>query len=391
MHYQLVARLLPSLATRPEYEFNIFNVMHHGTHEKQISNVFGWLLDANGTHKLRGTFQRIFVDEVNDGRRDGEPPIPNDKYSVEQEVDTSDSDKKDIADLVLIGDETRTVLVVENYYISSGHGHGYEGYRSYGDRVGKRGVVVMLCEVADRDQLTCGWENAAVVTYANLLEKLFSHIESDAHYGRNYPDQYTFFRHIHKRFAKGRRMGDHELISFVDVMCASGESERFGVVPIELAKSDFGETLKEQAMARFDESRGLLQRVKERLKNYGQQVLKGQVNAALGSGFVTKVSANYAGIYQWTVNFTVAGEENESPLGFQLKFGPSAWHANEKDKYWKKTVPAHVADYTSLFLTSSRTKEVRQSAVTLLEVLDGLSTDDCRLRDEIVQLIEGNN
>ncbi len=50
MHDQVVTRLLPILAERPEYEFNIFNVMHHGTHEKQISNVFAWLLDANGTH-----------------------------------------------------------------------------------------------------------------------------------------------------------------------------------------------------------------------------------------------------------------------------------------------------------------------------------------------------
>ena len=47
MHDQLVTRLLPILAKRSEGEFNIFNVMHHGTHEKQISNAFAWLLDAN--------------------------------------------------------------------------------------------------------------------------------------------------------------------------------------------------------------------------------------------------------------------------------------------------------------------------------------------------------
>ena len=391
MHDQLVTRLLPILAKRSEDEFNIFNVMHHGTHEKQISNVFAWLLDTNGTHKLGDAFQKIFLGEVNDGRRHGEPSIPDDEYSVEREVNTSDSAKEDIADLVLLGNETRTVLVVENYYISSGHGHSYEGYRSYGDRVGKRGVVVMLCEMADRDQLTCGWGNAAVVTYANLLEKLFNRIESDDHYRRSYPDQYTFFRHIHSRFAKGRRMGDDDLIKFVGVMCASGEAERFGRVPIEAAKGDLGEKLKEQAMARFDESRSLLQRVKERLKNFGQEVLKGQVNAALGSGYVTGVSANYAGSYQWTVNFRVAGAEGESEPGFQLKFGPSAWYANEKDKNFKRTVSASAADYSCLFLTRSRTKEVCQSAVTLLEVLDGLRTDDFRLRDEIVRLIKKSN
>ncbi len=90
MHDQLVTRLLPILAKRSEDEFNIFNVMHHGTHEKQISNVFAWLLDTNGTHKLGDAFQRIFLGEVNDGRRDGEPSIPDDEYSVEREVNTSD-------------------------------------------------------------------------------------------------------------------------------------------------------------------------------------------------------------------------------------------------------------------------------------------------------------
>jgi hypothetical protein len=388
MHDQLVTRLLPILAKRSEDAFNIFNVMHHGTHEKQISNVFAWLLDANGTHKLGDAFQRIFVDEVNDGRRDGEPSIPYDEYSVEQEQNTSDSDKADIADLVLTGD--KTVLVVENYWISSGHRHSYDGYLRYGDRDGKRGVVVMLCETEYCDELKDGWQKAAVVTYADLVEKLFNRIESDDHYRRSYPDQYTFFCHLHKRFAKGRRMGDDDLIKFVDVMCASGEARRFGFVPTEAAKDDFGQRLKEQAMERFGESRGLLQRVKERLKNYAQ-VLKGQVNEALGSGYVTGVKANYVGIYQWTVGFTVAGEQDELEPGFQLKFGPSAWHANENDKAWKRTVSASAADYSCLFLTRLRTKEVRQSAVTLQEVLDGLSNDDFRLRDEIARLIRESN
>ena len=185
-------------------------------------------------------------------------------------------------------------------------------------------------------------------------------------------------------------MGDDDLIKFVGAMCASGEARRFSFVPTEVAKSNFGEMLKEQAMERFGESRDLLQRVKGRLKNYAQ-VLKGQVNEALGSEDVTGIKADYAGIYQWSVGFTVAGEEGESEPGFQLKFGPSAWYANEKDKSWKRTVSASAADYSCLFLTRLKTKEVRQSAVTLLEVLDGLSSDDFRLRDEIVRLIRESN
>ena len=58
-----------------------------------------------------------------------------------------------------------------------------------------------------------------------------------------------------------------------------------------------------------------------------------------------------SGIYQWTVGFTVAGEQDELEPDFQLKFGPSAWYANEKDKAWKRTVSASAADYSCLFLT----------------------------------------
>lgn len=180
-------------------------------------------------------------------------------------------------------------------------------------------------------------------------------------------------------------MGDDDLIKFVGAMCASGEAGRFGFKRPEEAKSNFGEELKEQAMARFAESRGLLQRVKQRLKN-DAQVLS-QVSAALGTG-IAEVKTNYAGIYQWTVGFTVLGE---SEPGFQLKFGPSAWYANEKDENWTRTISASAADYSCLFLTRVRTKEVRQSAVTLLEVLDGLSKDDFRLREKIVWLIRESN
>ncbi len=57
-----------------EARFNVFDVMHHGTHEKQISNVFGWLLDTEGSHQLGDTFLRIFIDEIT--RADAEPIRP---------------------------------------------------------------------------------------------------------------------------------------------------------------------------------------------------------------------------------------------------------------------------------------------------------------------------
>lgn len=71
----------------------------------------------------------------------------------------------------------------------------------------------------------------------------------------------------------------------------------------------------------------------------------------------------------------------------QIKFGPSAWYAIEKDRNWVLTVDPEVADYSRLFITRARTREIRQSQVSLQEVLDGLAPDDLRLRDELVQIL----
>ena len=114
-----------------------------------------------------------------------------------------------------------------------------------------------------------------------------------------------------------------------------------------------------------------------------------QLNATLGEGTITKVGAAFRGIYQWTVNFDLgseSGEFGEPPL--QIKFGPSAWFAIEEDPNWQHTVDPDVADYSRLFLTRSAQREIRQSSVTLQEVLDGLEPTDRRLHDEILQLIK---
>ena len=73
MREQLVTRLLPVLAKKPQEEFNVFDVMRYGGHERQLSDVFAWLLDADGTHKLGDAFLRIFIDEVNRGIGGAEP------------------------------------------------------------------------------------------------------------------------------------------------------------------------------------------------------------------------------------------------------------------------------------------------------------------------------
>lgn len=109
----------------------------------------------------------------------------------------------------------------------------------------------------------------------------------------------------------------------------------------------------------------------------------------MGHEYITDVSARFQGSYEWTVNFFTTGK---SEAILQLKFGPTAWYANEEkhadwpNDTWEETVPVGQADYSHLFITRNR-KAIRQSVVALREVLEGLSPDDFRLRDEIVRFI----
>ena len=388
MREQLVTRLLPALAKKPQEEFNVFDVMRYGGHERQLSDVFAWLLDAGGTHKLGDAFLRIFIDEVKRGIPDAELPIAHGAYGVRQEVNTTEAGTGgDIADLILEDEET--LLVVENYYTSSGHGHSYYGYKSFGEREGKTCVVVLLCATRNSAEQSEGWEKASVVTYSRLAQRLMNHVASDERYQRDCAAQYSFIDQMHKRFVKGRKMNDDALIDFIDAMCRTGEAGRYGLRPIEPAAVQFADELREQAKAQFDESRELLQRAKAALKNYASEFLKGQVNEELGHEYITDVRARFQGSYEWTVNFFTTGE---SAAVLQLKFGPSAWYANEGKRgdwgtdAWEETVPAGQADYSQLFITRN-SKAIRQSVVKLREVIEGLSPDDLRLRDEIVRFV----
>jgi hypothetical protein len=71
----LATALLPVIHRSFEGDFNAFDVMHHGTQEKQTSNVLRWLLETEGNHHLGDTFLRIFIEQVNRGLG-GEPFAP---------------------------------------------------------------------------------------------------------------------------------------------------------------------------------------------------------------------------------------------------------------------------------------------------------------------------
>jgi hypothetical protein len=386
----LVTGLLPVLGRSLELGFNVFDVMHHGLHEKQISNVFRWLLDPEQTHNLGDRFLRIFIDELNRVSVQSEP-LPHDSYLVRQEVNISMGGAgADIADLVLESDAA--VVVVENYFTSDGHGHSYSGYLAFSVRDGKRGAVALLCRDENVSLQTGGWEDAAVLTYAKLAERLLENIGGDRAYQRKNPDAYAFIEQLHRKFVRGRgRVGDQEVLNFVVAMCDTGEASRYQAQPLEVAAARFADDLAVQARERFGEGRDLLQRVKGRLSAFSEGPLRRQLNATQGEGFVRGVDARLSGIYQWTINIAVEERANDSGQSrLQLKFGPSAWYANEQDPSWTRTVDSGQADYSRLFLTRSGVKEIRQSTLSIQDVLDGLGPADHRLHDEIIALLRGN-
>lgn len=387
MREDLVTGLLPVLSRSLDLGFNVFDVLHHGTHEKQISNLFRWLLDPAGTHRLGDRFQRIFLEELNK-LLNSSAPLPLGGYWVHQEVNTAaEGDVGDIADLVLEGDTA--VVVVENYFTSDGHGHSYEGYLRYAQRDGRLGVVVLLCRDQDGSLQIDGWENAPALTYSRLVARLHEAVGADREYRTKNPEVYSFIEQMYRKFSHGRnRMDDQDLLDFVIAMCTTGEAGRYGERPQIRAADRFASDLAEQARIRFGDGRELLQRVKGRLKSFSTEVLARQLNSTFGAEFVSRVSARYTGMYEWSINFDIPDDGPDfGEAKLQLKFGPSAWFANEKDANWRNTVHPALADYSRLFLTRASTREVRQSAVTLQQVLDGLAPTDLRLQGEIAELL----
>ena len=383
----LVTEMLPILGRSLDLGFNVFDVMHHGTHEKQISNVFAWLLDVGGTHYLGDRFVRIFIDEVNQSRPDS-APFPYDGYEVRQEVNTASVlGAADIADIVL--DSSAARLVVENYYTSDGHGHSYEDYLAYSASDDRQGEVVLLCRDEDRSRQSDGWENARILTYSTLIDRLHSEVAADPGYQKENPDALSFIEQLHRKFVSERgRVKEPDVLKFVTVMCDTGEAERFGRKGQDAVAEQFASDVAVQARERFVEGRELLQRVKHRLRDFGDGPLREQLNASLGPDRVRRVSATYAGIYQWVVNVEIEGLDTDSgETQIQLNFGPSAWFANERNSHWEHRPDPRTADYSFIYPAHVQGKALRQSTVTIHEVLEGLEPTDDRLHDEILRLI----
>ena len=388
---QLLSLLVPMLTDRPKAQFNIFDVMHHGVHEKQLSNVFAWLLQREGTHGLGDAFQRILVAEVN---RElgllGREPIGDDSYSVRQEVNTSPADRgQDIADIVLEGGEN--TIVVENYWTSDGHGHGYANYLNYGARTGNRSVVVLLCEMESRTTLADGWEKAPVVLYRTLIDNLWDHVQQQAGYKTEQPHQYYFIENMHRHFTDrmALNMNREGLVELIDAMCKGDEAGRYGAIRQDEVARNFGDVVRGEAIQRYDESRELLGRIKHQLRDYCANTLRSQLHEALRGDVYGVPKVPWAGIWQWTVVWDTSAQD-ESPHDLRLMFGPSAWGALRPPEGIAEEPLERLRanpDFTRVHVFTRSGKVVR-SDVSLTEVLEGPAPDDFRLRDEILSLLE---
>ncbi|MFC3687072.1 PD-(D/E)XK nuclease family protein [Aquipuribacter hungaricus] len=380
---QTIIGLVPSLSRSLAAQFNVFRVMRHGTHEKQLSNVFAWLLDADATHELGDRGQRIFLELVNNSSPIG-TALPTSGYTVTQEVNTLGPQLpgKDIADIVLTGPDA--CVVIENYGTSDGHDHDYYSYLEHGRLRAKNAVVVLLCARHEPHLQTAGWDEATVVTYGDLLSGLQSAVHDDRGWKRNHPQQHSSLDQLFQHFLKGPAALDlDDRIAFLTTMCETGESARYGYRPQDVAAQEFAELVAQHARRQFDEGRQALSELKRSLKTFAQTTLSDQLSERVSSGRVVKVEARFSGQWEWGVALRRA---DSSPTLF-IVFGPTVVAENAL-----VPVPLEAPDFKKLFVvrqapTGSGLDCILQTEVLLTEVFDGLPREDVRLRDALLELI----
>lgn len=384
---RIATALVPSLSRSLAEQFNVFRVMHHGTHEKQLSNVFAWLLSADGTHGLGDAFQRAFVGRVNAGLVNGAipvgTPLPDAGYRVSQEVDTSGHGElgRDIADIVLTRADAS--IVVENFESSDGHGHDYSQYLSYGAEGDRRSVVVLLCARHERHRLGDGWEQAVVVTYEKLLADLRAHVVDNPAWRRTHTEQNFFIEQLVQHFLEGpATVNNEDRIAFITTMCETGESARYGYRPQDTAAQDFADLLALHARHQFEDGRRTLGEVKQALRLFADGALRTQLSSGADEARVTKVDAKFQGTWEWCVTL----HRGDSAPKVYLEFGPTAVVENER-----APAPLAAPDYSKVFVTRHAGGQLRdgidviiQTDVGLDEVLAGLGADDRRLHDAVI-------
>lgn len=380
----LAAALVPHLVRADEEAFNLFRVLHHGTHEKQLSNLFAWLLKPTGSHGLGDLGLRTFI-EIVQAQRPSALLGPSGQVQVFQEVGVRD--RADIADILLLTDST--AFVIENYYTSDGHGHSYDDYIQHGRHYRDDSVAVLLCGKFETARQTKGWEKAPVVAYHDWIAAVDASLPPD--FPKKRPAQHWLLDQMVNYFVRGVRTvkETHELVALMAVLADRGLDE---VYRRPQGAEDLMRVLAGDVEASFAASRDLLQDVKSRLKNHCDTVLIPALNAELGDGYVRRRAKDYSGIYQWTINLHTASgaggaKDDGGPGVVQIKWGPSASHAISRDPDWRGSWQSPTApDYARLFLTFDH--KIVPSRVGLSEVVTDLPPSDTRLVDEVRNLLE---
>src|SRR5699024_4619016 len=354
--------------------------------EKQLSNIFAWLLAADGTHGLGDRFQQAFVRKVNE-RVQNNGQLPPAGYRVVQEVDTRTGDDidanagMDIADIVLWRNDA--AIVIENYGTSDGHGHSFQRYLAHGSARGRTAVVVLLCHRHEAHLQSDGWERATVVTYSEVLSDLKAEVDSDKVWRREHPEQLFFMNQMYQHFVKGpEAVNVLDQVSFIKSMCETGESARYGYRPRDRATQEFADLVAEHARKQFEESRLTLAKVKDRLRSFARSVLVEQVNAVIKSGRIDKVVTRFVGQWEWSVELQRA---DSRPTIF-LEFGPTAVAENARAEE-----SIDDPDYSQVFVTLRNPEDdgiarIAHTGVRLAEVIAGLARDDDRLRDAVLSI-----
>ena len=384
---ELVTALVPSLSRSLAEQFNVFRVMHHGTHEKQLSNVFAWLLDPAGTHELGDAPQGLFLDLVN-AALPADVRLPRTGYEIAQEVVTPghegnpDPESADISDMLLSSPEA--AVVVENFGTSDGHGHDYYRYLALGTAGGRVAVVVLLCERHVPHLQHRGWQNAVVVTYAEFLSALRTRVARDQKWLQLHPAQHVFLRQLFEHFVEGPAvMNTDDTLAFLTAMCETGESARYGYQPRGRVAQEFGEQIAAQAQRQLEESRALLASTKRRLHEFVKSTLVAQVREEFAEGSPVEVNVRFQGQWEWCIELR-RGVDHPSVF---LVFGPTAVAVQER-------VPRKLEqpDYSQVFATlqdksTGGNSRIAHTGVDLREALEGLDSDDIRLRDSVLGIL----
>lgn len=92
-------------------------------------------------------------------------------------------------------------------------------------------------------------------------------------------------------------MSVEDQIAFIEAMCRTGESDRYGQRTHEQAGEEFANLVAEHAQRQFEDGRALLAQAKHSLTQYARSTLRDQVSEAVGEEWLSSVKTNFSGVY----------------------------------------------------------------------------------------------